>query len=167
VPPRRRRSAPAVPRLVAGAAAHRRQGDQPILHGAPVDHAHRHQRVADRARIRALLEPAIDEPLDVPPGDISELARAECGQQTQSQGGRVPPDDRRLVDVARTSAHAAAFHPVDQLLRGLAQRRRGGSSQESVSDRDDSTCAPGLGFLQAVERLALLRPRPPSGTDAS
>lgn len=144
-----------------------RQRDQAILHRAPVDHAHRHKRIPDRARISALLEPGIDEPLNVSPRDVTNLACTERRQESQSQGRCIAADDRRLVDIAERvrTCHVPSRRSTHRRPRA---GRSAGDARSSPSAPATTPCArQALASWRFENDLRCFAPRPPRGTNAS
>jgi hypothetical protein len=81
-------------------AARRVHAYDAVSKGAPVDHAERHQRVADRARRLPRGEEPVGDGLDVSTADVGEASAAQVGQDVQRERLVVTGDGRRLVRVA-------------------------------------------------------------------
>src|SRR2546423_7009944 len=84
------------------------------LDRAPVDHAQRHQNVADRARVEPFSDQLLGKILHVIAVQINELAGSERGTESRVDPDLVCADYARLVRSTVTTADRAVLHSGDE-----------------------------------------------------
>ncbi len=129
-------------------------GQVAVLDRSAVDHAERHQDVADGRRVEALAEQFVGEALDVAALDIAEALRTELGQDAIAEGSLVAADRARLVEVARPCPHLSRAHPGEEIVAGLGQRYGRRRAKLAAVDRRLRLGPPGSSGGERRERLA-------------
>jgi hypothetical protein len=119
-------------------------GDDAIFDRTPVDHAERHERVPDRARVEPLGEEPVGERLEVGAVDLGQPERAEVVEYAEGEDRLVAANHRRLVRVARACPYAAVLHPRDQRVRRFSRGRRCRRAHGAAAERADRVRPPSL-----------------------